>query len=316
MARVLRSPLVRFLALGGVLLALRAWWFPDGAAAERPRIVVGPADVARLREAWAEDHGAPPGRTAEDALVHAAIDEEILFREALALGFDRHDDAVRERLVRLAGFVGEEGNAGRDALEREARRLGLQRSDLVVRRHLVQMMRLAVERLGPEDLPSEAELETYLARHADDFAEPARVRLTQVYFSEDARGAAAVGDATRLLDELRRTARGPAAAARRGDAFIRGATVDGTPAELERAFGPAFAEAAAAAPIGTWVGPVPSSYGVHLVWVEARAEARTPPLAAVRGRVVHAWLRAHGEQRAAETLRALRARYDVTVVRP
>src|SRR5204863_121676 len=83
--------------------------------------------------------------------------EEVLYREALARGFDRRDAAVRERLVRLGGFVSEEAGGSRDVLEREARRLGLERSDLVVRRHLVEMMRLAAGWLGPDDRPSEAE---------------------------------------------------------------------------------------------------------------------------------------------------------------
>src|SRR5579864_5270718 len=136
MRRLLHAPLVHFLGIGGALLALRLWWFP--AEPSRPRIVIGPADLGRLAEAWADEHVSPPGPGAEDTLVRAAIDEEVLYREALAHGFDRRDGAVRERLVRLGGFVGEDASGNRDALEREARRLGLERSDLVIRRHLVE----------------------------------------------------------------------------------------------------------------------------------------------------------------------------------
>src|SRR6266516_4643047 len=168
MARVLRAPLLHFLVIGALLLGLRAWREP--AAAPRARIVIGAADRARLRETWTEEHGAPPSGAAE----------EVLYREALARGFDRRDAAVRERLVRLGGFVGEEAGGSRDVLEREARRLGLERSDLVVRRRLVGMMRLAAGWLGPDDRPSEADLETYLARHADELAEPPRTRLADV----------------------------------------------------------------------------------------------------------------------------------------
>src|SRR2546426_9001950 len=175
MARVLRAPLLHFLVIGAALLALRAWWEP--AAEPRPRIVIDAADVARLRETWTEEHDAPPSGAAEEALVRDAIDEEVLYREALARGFDRRDAAVRERLVRLGGFVGEEAGGSRDVLEREARRLGLERSDLVVRRHLVEMMQLAAGWLGPDDRPSEADLETDLARHAEELAQPARTRL-------------------------------------------------------------------------------------------------------------------------------------------
>jgi len=306
---MLRSPLLHFLALGGALLALRTWWAPEEAHEARPRVVIAAADVARLRAAWSEEHGTPPPAAAERRLVDDAIEEEILYREALARGFDRQDDAVRERLVRLGGFVGEEGS--RDTLEKEARRLGLERADLVIRRHLVEMMRLAAGHLGPDEMPTEAELETYLADHAADFAEPARVRLTHVYVSEDAHGAAARAIASSLLDELRGAGR--AGAAKRGDAFIHGAEVDASPDEITRFFGPEFAAGLAGVATGRWEGPLRSTYGFHLVWVDGRTPARTPELARVRGRVLHRWLSEKRDARERATIAALRARYAVVV---
>jgi hypothetical protein len=313
MGRLLRAPLLHFLVLGGALLALRARWDPESVREPRPRIAIGAADVARLRETWTAEHGAPPGAATEAALVRAAIDEEVLYREALARGFDRRDPVVRERLVRLGGFVGEEAGGSRDVLEGEARRLGLERSDLVTRRHLVEMMRLAAGWLGPDDFPSESDLEAYLARHAEEFAEPARARLTHVYLSAEARGTAAATDALALLDELRGARTPPDEAARRGDAFIRGAEIDAPRADLGRIFGPGFAEAVDAAPLRTWVGPVRSSYGVHLVWVRAREPGRTPALSEVRAQVLHRLLRERREQRQRAAMEAMRARYGVEV---
>jgi hypothetical protein len=255
----------------------------------------------------------PPDVGAEQALVRHAIDEEVLYREAIARGFDRRDDSVRERLVRLGGFVGEEAGRSRDALEREARRLGLERSDLVIRRHLVEMMRLAASWLGPEELPLEADLEAYLAQHIEEFTEPARIRLTHVYLSEETHGAAAANDAPRLLEEIRRTNVRPEVAVARGDAFVRGAEVDGSHAELARMFGPGFADAIEEAPPGTWFGPVQSSYGVHLVWVHVREAARAPTLSEVRGRVLQRWLRERREARARAVIDAMRSHYAVEV---
>jgi len=309
MARLLHSPLVHFLALGGALLALRSWLDPPQAA--RPRVVIRDADVARLAEAWTEEHGAPPGVAARERLVDQAIEEELLYREALARGFDRQDGAVRERLVRLGGFVGEESARDREALEREARRLGLERSDLVIRRHLVEMMRLATGWIGEAGLPSEAELQDYLTRHAADFAEPARIRLTHVYLSEEVRGDAASGAAAALLAELR--GEGPEAGRGRGDAFIRGADFDGPRDRLVRTFGAEFAAAVDRAPAGAWAGPIRSTYGLHLVWVHAREPGRTPSLAEVRGRVLQRWLGERAEERRGAAMRAIRARYDVEV---
>src|SRR5439155_5454424 len=149
---------------------------------------------------------------------------------------------------------------------------------------LVEMMRLAAAWLGPEDVPTEADLDTYLAEHPDEFAAPARIRLTHVYMSTEHRGAAAATDADALLAQLRGTP--PAAAVGPGDPFIRGAEIDATTAELERTFGPGFADAIDAAPVQTWFGPVRSSYGLHLVWVVAREPARRPGRSEVRGRAL------------------------------
>lgn len=316
MARVLRAPLLHFLLLGGVLLAARSWWDARvGAdAGSRPRIVLTAGDVDRLRAEWTEAHGTPPGPAAEGTIVQDAVDEEILYREALAAGIERRDDAVRERLVRLGGFLGEDGARDRDALEREARRLGLERSDVVIRRHLVDMMRLAAARPAPADMPTEADLQAYLEGHAADFATPPQLRLTHVYLSEDAHGVALERDAAALLHELRRMDAGPDAAALWGDPFIRGAQVGpASHADLERIFGSDFARAVEDAPVGTWVGPVRSSYGLHLIEVHERVAARMPPLAAVRNQVLLRVLEERGARRAKERMRLLRARYEVQV---
>jgi len=129
MTRLLRAPLLHFVVLGAALLAIRERVDPE--PPPRPALVINSADIARLAEAWSEEHGAPPDAAARRRLVDAAIDEEVLYREAIARGFDRRDEAVRERLVRLGSFVGEETARDREALERDARRLGLTRSDLV-----------------------------------------------------------------------------------------------------------------------------------------------------------------------------------------
>ena len=309
MRRLLRAPLVHFLAIGGALLALRSWVNPPEAA-PRPRIVIDAADVARLRETWTALHGTNPDAAAQAAIVRDAIDEEVLYREAVARGFDRSDASVQERLVRLGGFVGEDAG-GREEQEREARRLGLAGSDLVIRRHLVEMMRLATGWLGPESMPSDAELAAYLERHAGELTPPARTRLVHVYLSAEKRGAATTTEAIALLDELRATGASPDDVAGRGDGFVRGAEVDGTDADLTRIFGPGFGDAVDAAPLRTWTGPLRSTYGAHLVWVRARAPGRAPSLAAVRGRVLQLVLRERRERRAQDEMAALRARYAV-----
>ena len=316
MSRVLRAPLVHFLAVGGLLVVARTWWVGAGSPAQ-PTILLSAADVGRLREAWTEEHGTPPTPAIEAGLLRDAVDDEVLYREALAAGIDRRDGAVHERLVRLGGFVGEEGERDRAGLEREARRLGLDRSDIVIRRHLVHMMRLAMEQPRPEDLPDEAAERAYLAAHAGEFAQPATVRLTHVFLSADRRGAAVASDADAVLAQLRRGGASPDAAAALGDPFLAGADIGPASAsDLARIFGPALARAVAEAPLATWVGPLRSPFGFHLVWVHERRPAQVPPLETVRSRVRLRMLDERREQWAQERIERLRARYQVRIEAP
>jgi hypothetical protein len=312
---VLRAPAFHFLALGAALLA--AHRPPGGEPAHGAgRVVVTRADVERLRDEWTQVTGAPPTPAAEARLVARAVDEGILHREALALGLDRRDGAVRERLRRLGRFLGEEPRE-EAALEREARRLGLEQSDLLVKRHLVQMMELAAGRLGPEDLPTEGELQAYLEAHAGDFAEPERLRFTHVYLGRDRHREALARDAVALLAALRDGDVPPEGAAERGDPFLAGASIGPAPAaEVARLFGPAFARALAELPTGAWAGPLASSYGLHLVWLERREPGRVPSLASVRNRVLHRVLAERSRERGSARLQALRARYQVDVAGP
>ena len=109
--------------------------------------------------------------------------------------------------------------------------------------------------------------------------------------------------------------RGPEAAARQGDAFIRGQTFDGSREALARAYGAGFAAGVGEVPLRAWAGPVRSAYGVHVVWVDAREPGRTPMLADVRGRVLHRWLRERRARQEQQAMEALRARYEVEVER-
>ncbi len=247
-------------------------------------------------------------------LLADALDEEMLHREALAAGLDRTDPLVRDRLARLGRFLAtsDGGSAFEDeAREEEARRLGLAERDVVIRRHLIQAMRLTLGRLAPADPPTEAEVEAYLAQHAEQFERPARVRLGHVYLARA--GDATPAAATHLRDTLERDAVTPADAAARGDAFVHGAEISEALPRLDAIFGPGFGAAVAAAPLATWIGPVQSSYGLHLVWVHEREPPAVPTLASVRSRVVHALLEERRQTRLQERMAALRARYDIRI---
>jgi parvulin-like peptidyl-prolyl isomerase len=316
--RLFRAPALHFLALGGLLFAVQAGWRAWTVVDTVPtaQLVITAAQVEQLRRGLTLQNGYRPSPRALRTAIEAAIDEEALYREALATGLDRGNEMIRQRLVQIARFVTENPDQDEQALYETALRLGLDRSDVVVRRQLAEFMRLAARTvaLEGEQPPDDRELEGQLQRHLDQFAQPWRVRLTQLYLSEDRRGDAAEGDARHLLDEIRAGRVTAEAALEQGDPFLLGDQLPWQTAEaLSELMGPGFADGVAELPPGEWSGPLRSGYGWHLVRVDAVRPAIVPSLDVVRGRVLQAVLEERREWRLRETLKALRARYAVEV---
>ena len=318
--RWLRRPPVHFVAIGIALFALERYTAAPLPGTPKPMVVI---TAERLAEARARVGPATPRVPAPDAqgVVEGAVDEEVLYREALAHGLDRSDPAVHGRLVEKARFLVESetgtSSATDDELYRKAIALGLDRDDVMVRGILVRQMRLLLKRSGHEPTPDDAELRAYLDRHRDEYLEPARVSLWHVFLASDRHGAAAEDDARVLLARLRSEAVTPGQALRLGDAFPPGRHLQAqSERDLTRLFGPDFARAVLALEPGTWMGPLRSPYGVHLVRIEAKEPARTQPFEAVRSRVLAQVIEERGEARLAEALHVLRTKYTVRVDAP
>jgi len=308
MRRLLRLPLLHFLLGGAALFAVvRATAARRGAETPASPVVITAGDVAQLRRDHARDTGREPSPADEAGLVERAVEDELLFREALARGLDQ-DRSVRNWLAEQMRVLEPDTPLDDEALYARARSLRLDRTDLVVRRMLVQKMRLLAARTG-EHPPSDDELRAFYAAHAAEYRTPERMTLWQVFLA-----GAAPGRAEELLAELRRDGVAPAEAVRRGDAFAAPAHLRSqSPADLARRFGPGFAEALAEAPVGAWSGPVATPYGAHLVWIEARTPSDAPSLDVLRGQLRERWLEEERARRLAETLQALRARHPLHV---
>lgn len=284
--RVLRSPLVHFVAIGAALFAGSRWLDPP-----EPEPLVVPATererlVGELRRSLGRD---PSGAELEYAL-SSWVDDELLVRHARTLGWHRTDPVVQMRLVRNLRFVSDDPEAEPDNLLEQAYALEMDRTDLVVRRRLAERMRLAIMAPVRESEPSDAELQELLERDAHELRRPALVQVTQLFLSRDRRGDRLRTDADALLETLIREGVSPAAGTERGDPFLVPARLPlSTERGLAARFGPEFARETIRASNGRWSGPIASAYGMHLVWVHRRVGARDPGLEEVRPELLARW---------------------------
>jgi hypothetical protein len=93
----LREPLVHFLIAGALLFAV------DGYIASRtdnPNVITLSTDTdAELHKLFSDDRGREPTAEELGALRQRWFDNELLYREGLALGLDRGDTGIRERVI-------------------------------------------------------------------------------------------------------------------------------------------------------------------------------------------------------------------------
>lgn len=302
-------PFLHFLWIGAALFAVDRLWL----SAPVPDPVVIPAQrVEALRASFRERAGRAPDEEELAALLRSEADDELLRREALALGFDRDDPVIARRLLQNMRFAGADDDSGgeRDAasLVEEARDLGMDASDPVVRRRLVQRMRLLIEARALEEEPSEEALRAHYDETLARYRDPARVRITQLYFDGEPEG-----EAERALASLR-AGEGPPDPRSLADPFLHAARQPlQSRRELAGRFGEALAEAAFALAPGVWSEPVRSGYGEHLLRVEERTPESQRPFEAVREEVRLDWLAERRELLLRETLRELREGVAVVV---
>ena len=254
---------MHFLVLA--LLIFVAYRYVGGSAeAEPDRIEVTSARIEQLAGLFAKSWQRAPNDVELKGLIDDFIKEEIMYREALKMGLDKDDTVIRRRLRQKMEFL---ADASAEIAE-----------------------------------PTEQELSTFLNRNADRFRREPKIAFEQIYFSQETHGLTIEADVGAALERLRSDSAVDAGLI--GDQSLLPPVVPASDmTEIAKTFGDRFANALAGLPVNEWSGPVPSTYGVHLVRVTSREDARTPTLAEARDAVVREWT---NDRRAALE----KARYD------
>jgi hypothetical protein len=290
MRQFLKDPLFHFL-LGGLALYLAL----DPGSAEAPTddgvITLDDAALVTFLQFRAKSFDPDAtrallrGMDAETrrSLEEEYLEEEILYREAQALGLDAGDDIIRKRLIQKMDFL-------------------LQGFE------------------GDTPAPTEGDLAAYYEAHKDRYRREARVSLTHVFVRGDG-GSEETADTAKaraqsLLATLNEGSVPPQQAGQYGDRFPYLRTYADRGRRLIREhFGTGVTDAVFTdAPVGRWAGPYVSPHGYHLVFVHDRTDASLPPLEAVAGAVLADLTRDRRLERRAAAIDRLREKY--TAERP
>jgi hypothetical protein len=275
-ARLLREPLLQFLALGAVLFGLHGL---VGTRSEQApeKIVVSASRVANLGEGFARTWRRPPDEQELQGLIENYIRDEVFYREGKAAGLDRDDVIIRRRVRQKMEFLAD---------------------DMSV----------------PE--PSEAELAAYLASNPERFRAEDQLTFHQIFLSATRRANTIDSDSKQLAAILTRTDGAVDATALGDAFLLGEEFRDVSPTKLTSIFGEDFSTQVAAMEKGRWQGPVSSSFGQHFVFISGRVAGRSPQLDDVRPAVHREWTNARRLEAEQKLYASLRERYEIVVEAP
>lgn len=151
MKTILKEPLLHFLVLGGALFAVEHFREtpapPPAPVVAAPSTPAGPivVETERMTAIAQRRLGRAPTAAEVDAEAQRFVDEEVLFREALARGLERDDPMIHERIAARMTYV------------------------------------LAEAAVIPE--PTDAQLRSWFDAHADRYNAPERIDFTHVFIA-------------------------------------------------------------------------------------------------------------------------------------
>jgi hypothetical protein len=269
-SRIIREPLLHFLLLGALIFALGDM---RSAGDKQYRIVVDKARIAKLAQTYAQQFGGPPSPAMLRTLTDNSINEEILYREGMAMHLDQDDEVIRRRVVQKVQFLEQD--------------------------------------LNPPAAPSDAALRSFYDSHSSLYTAAPRLTFTHIFFSSDKGGDAEAR--RRALAVLASLDGHVTRAPQRGDTYpdLYDYSSIG-PEEAARLFGQTdMARAVFNAPAGKWSGPFRSGYGWHLVYVSATQPAHLMPFEQVRDQVRSDYQADAQVQANQRNFAELKARYTV-----
>ena len=278
--KLLKEPLLHFLLLGAVLFALFSWVGDDNdeQIIGSKEIVITPGLINTLSANFEKVWQRSPTLEEEEGLIREFIREEILYREALALGLDRDDTIVRRRMRQKLEFLFEDLTAPAD--------------------------------------PTEEELLKHLSDNENTYRLEPKVSFHQVYLNPEKRGESIKEDVNKLLSDLKNP-KSNFDLSELGDSLMIEQSYESiSQSEAARYFGQQFADEIVSLEPGTWQGPILSGYGLHLVFVSERIEERMPTLDEVRKAVERDWLSAIRIQLNEGYFEKLLETYTITIEKP
>ena len=210
-------------------------------------ILINDFDVTNIIERWEMQWKRPPTEVELQNLINLKVKQEIFYQEALKMNLDHNDEIIKRRLAQKMKFLSND--------------------------------------IASLKEPTDEELQQYFKDHADKYIGPYSYSLYQITFSPDKRE-------NNFNDALETIKQYPNATFKemkdKGDKlpffyFFDEVTTN----ELGLQFGSRFPEALLNKEINKWIGPIPSGFGHHLVFITKITEPQLPEFNSIKKDIIN-----------------------------
>jgi peptidyl-prolyl cis-trans isomerase C len=274
-----REPLVQFLLIGTCIYAAYAFYGAPPEAIDDKAVIVNSARVESFIGQWEKRWNRPPTRQELDGVIEKFVHDDILYRQAIAMGLDKDDPVTRRRMAQKLEFL---------------------TSDIALFKE-----------------PAVAELEKYFKDHQARYREADRITFRHVFIDPDLRGDSTLDDAAELLAQLRAAGEPDTPVLESGDRLMSQDFFDkASQLDVQRELGSGFAEAVMGLEPRKWHGPVLSGFGVHLVYILALQPAPQPAFEDVRSVVLADWQKEQQERFNADFYESLKSGFEIVIAEP
>lgn len=192
---------------------------------------------------------------------------------------------------------------------REALALGLDQGDVIIKRRLKQKLEFISADMMNLLRPSDGELGDYLNANEEKFTREANYSFEQIYINPDEHQ----DPDTFLITLLNDLAQSKGDAGRGDPTLLPRQVRTSSLSRISSIFGQRFAQGLQNQDIRLWAGPITSSFGLHLVYIEQKEEARLPDVQEIRSTLVAEWTHEKQQSNKQELDKRLRENYLIII---
>ena len=274
--QLFKEPLLQFLIIGAAIYGAYTLFASPEDDYRDNTIRVDANRINVMISEWEARWNRSPTRQEMEGLIQAYIKEDVLYRQAVAMGLNEDDPITRRRMAQKLEFL---------------------TSDL-----------------ASFQQPAEGELKQFFEENLDSYRDPDLISFTQIFINPDTRGDATLVYAKQILEQVKAAGKPTEETSGLGDRLmLQNYFAAATELDIRRQLGSGFAEQVMKLEPGQWHGPVLSGYGVHLVYIHDFQEAAAPVLENVQNRVREDWLAMKRDEFNAKFLKSLKDRYQIII---